>query len=341
MLKKVFTFFIASIVISSLPLNVEASTNKKSNQRTTNKEIVNKKIVGKKLEKKTKGTLVSKKIVGKKNTIKNTSKNKSNQFISTEKHTQLDTTVSVASANKIKYAVFNYQNGKIYEANLENTIWPIASLTKLMTAHVFLKNHPDLDNCQAEITSEDVDKVKNTSTKLGFNQPYSCKKLLEVMLVASDNYAASALARSIPGWSKQQFIYNMNKQAREWKMNNTYFHDSSGLSAYNKSSILDYKNLTMEIVKNPIISDFSTSQFIYAKNRANNTIQYKNSNRLIRDYGFNTELSKTGYIRESGYNLVHLADCQNNIGVIEFGAKSSMQRSNFVKEKLSKYGCSS
>ncbi len=361
MLKKVLTFFIASIVMSSLPFNVEASTNKQATQKTQkNQKVAKKQTVGKKVTtkknvaKKTERKIPNKQLAQKSNNkksvnkkikqvVKNSKSTTSKQLVASKSKDKVKPSyrsVSQRSANKIKYAVFNYQNGKVYEANLENTIWPIASLTKLMTAHVFIKNHPDLDNCQAEITSEDVDRIKNTSTKLAFNKPYSCKKLLEVMLIASDNYAASALARAIPGWSKQKFIYNMNKQAREWHMNNTYFHDSSGLSAYNKSSILDYKNLTMEIVKNPIISDFSTSQITYAKNRANNTIQYRNSNRLIRDYGFNTELSKTGYIRESGYNLVHLADCQNNIGVIEFGATSSMQRSNFVKEKLSKYGCS-
>lgn len=317
MLKKTFTLLISTLLISTLSFNVEANT---VNQQ---KNIKQQKVV-------------------KKSQLNKSNNKKSNKNASKNQKRVNQPSASTANLdNKIKYAVFNYENGKVYESNLENIIWPIASLTKLMTAHVFIKNHPDLENCQVNITSEDIDKIKNTSTKLAFNKPYECTKLLEVMLVASDNYAASALARSIPNWSKQKFINQMNLQAKEWNMTNTYFHDSSGLSPFNKSSILDYKNLAMEIVKNPIISDVSTSQSIHAKNRFNNTITYKNSNRLIRDYGFNTELSKTGYIRESGYNLVHLADCQENIGVIEFGARSSIQRSNFVKEKLSKYGCNS
>ncbi len=245
------------------------------------------------------------------------------------------------SFQNIKYAVFNYENGKVYESNSMDVVWPIASLTKIMTAQVFVDNHPNLDNCTATITEADIDTIKGTGTKLGFNKPYSCINLLQVMLVASDNYAASALARSIPGWSKNRFISEMNKTAQEFGLQNTTFVDSSGLSPMNKSSVSDYAKLTMNVVRNPIISNLSSSEFVYSKNKWNQQILYRNSNRLIRLNGYDTELSKTGYIRESGYNLVHLADCKNNIGVIEFGARSSEQRSNFVKDKLSKYGCAS
>lgn len=243
------------------------------------------------------------------------------------------------SPTDIKYAVFNYANGETYESKAADTIWPIASLTKLMTAEIFVKNHPNIDGCYASINESDRDLIKNTGTKLAFNKPYSCRNLLEVMLVASDNYAASALARHIPGWSKDKFIREMNIQAKKWGLDNTSFVDSSGLSPMNRSSINDYKDLTMHVVKNPVISEISSSQFVYSKNKWDRPIQYGNSNRLIRLNGFETELSKTGHIRESGYNLVHLSGCKNNIGVIEFGARSSEQRSNFVRQKLSQYGC--
>ncbi len=250
-------------------------------------------------------------------------------------------TNNFSSIQNIKYAVFNYENGKVYESNSMDVVWPVASLTKLMTAQVFLDNHPNLENCSATITEADIDNIKGTGTKLGFNKPYSCINLLQVMLVASDNYAASALSRSVPGWSKAKFVNEMNKTAKEFGLQNTNFVDSSGLSPMNRSSVSDYAKLTMHVVRNQVISDLSSSEFVYSNNKWNQKILYRNSNRLIRLNGFDTELSKTGYIRESGYNLVHLADCKNNIGVIEFGARSSEQRSNFVKDKLSKYGCAS
>jgi D-alanyl-D-alanine endopeptidase (penicillin-binding protein 7) len=241
--------------------------------------------------------------------------------------------------NNIKYTVFNYKNGEILEESNSNVVWPIASLTKLMTAYVFVTNTPDLKNCTTAITEEDNDLIKNTHTRLSAHKVYSCENLLQVMLVASDNYAASALARSIPGWGKADFVKKMNIQAKEWGLTNTRFVDSSGLSPENHSTPDDYRKLAMNVVKNQEISKVSSQHEITAENKWNKVIQYRSSNKLIREYGLEVALSKTGYIRESGYNLVHLGLCSNNVGVIEFGARSSDQRAYFVKQKLSKYGC--
>lgn len=241
--------------------------------------------------------------------------------------------------NNIKYTVFNYKNGEILEESNSNVVWPIASLTKLMTAYVFVTNTPSLKNCTTSITEEDNDLLKNTHTRLSAHKVYSCENLLQVMLVASDNYAASALARSVPGWSKAEFVKKMNSQAKEWGLSNTKFVDSSGLSPENHSTPDDYRKLAMNVVKNPEISRVSSQHEITAENKWNKVIQYRSSNKLVREYGLEVALSKTGYIRESGYNLVHLGMCSNNVGVIEFGARSSDQRAYFVKQKLAKYGC--
>ncbi len=244
------------------------------------------------------------------------------------------------SAQNIKYSVFNYHNGKVLEENHSSVIWPIASLTKLMTAYIFVNNVPNIKDCNTTITLADTDTIKGTRTKLATNKPYNCEKLLQVMLIASDNYAASALARSVPGWTKSDFIRSMNEQARKWGLDDTRFVDSSGLSPHNKSSVDDYRILTTNVVKDSIVSDISSQESIVAENKWNKSITYRNSNKLVREHGLLVNLSKTGYIRESGYNLVHLANCSTPIGVVEFGARSSEQRANFVKQKLAKYGCS-
>ncbi len=241
--------------------------------------------------------------------------------------------------SNIKYSVFNYKTGEVLEESNSNIVWPIASLTKLMTAYVFVTNTPDLNNCTVTITEADKDLIKNTHTRLSANKPYECRELLHVMLLASDNYAASAFARSVPGWSKADFVRKMNSQAKEWGLTNTRFVDSSGLSPENHSSVDDYRKLTMNVVKNHEVSKISSQHQVVAENKWNKPITYKNSNMLVRELGYDVHLSKTGYIRESGYNLVHLGDCPGNIGVIEFNASSTNQRAYFVKQKLAKYGC--
>lgn len=241
--------------------------------------------------------------------------------------------------SNIKYSVFNYKTGEVLEQSDANVVWPIASLTKLMTAYVFITNTPDLKKCKTSITDADRDLIKNTRTRLSSYKSYPCRELLEVMLMASDNYAASALARSVRGWSKPDFIGEMNDQARKWGLTNTRFVDSSGLSPDNRSSVDDYRKLTMNVVKNYEVSKISSQHQVVTENKWNKPITYRNSNMLVRELGLDVNLSKTGYIRESGYNLVHLGDCPANIGVIEFNASSSGQRAYFVKQKLAKYGC--
>ena len=44
---------------------------------------------------------------------------------------------SVNAKDSKPYIVFDYENNKVLEQKLENKIWSIASLTKLMTAYVF------------------------------------------------------------------------------------------------------------------------------------------------------------------------------------------------------------
>ena len=62
----------------------------------------------------------------------------------------------------------------------------------------------------------------------------------------------------------------------------------------------------------------------------------------MREEVFDAAINKTGYIRESGYNLVFVNKnpCNHStIGVISLNNHSSAFRSNFTKGKLEQYGC--
>lgn len=241
------------------------------------------------------------------------------------------------------YIVFDFQNQQILEQKNEHLSLPIASVTKLMTANVFmqLNNNP---NCAIAITDEDNDTIKNTKTRLPKNIPLSCSSLLKAMLVSSDNYAASALSRSIDGYTKQDFINQMNHTAKQWGMNNTFFVDPSGLSYKNRSSVYDLVTLSHHSMLNPNIRNITGFQSVDI-NPINNhqKISFRNSNSLVRNGNYSAFLSKTGYIRESGYNLVFVNGnkCANNrmIGVISLNNSSSSNRALFTMDKLVNYGC--
>ncbi|MCQ9123214.1 D-alanyl-D-alanine carboxypeptidase family protein [Rodentibacter caecimuris] len=237
------------------------------------------------------------------------------------------------------YVVYDFTHDKVLESSSPNHVQPIASVTKLMTANVFLENNKN-PRCAASITDDDHDYIKGTRTKLPTYTPIPCNELLKAMLVHSDNYAAHALSRSA-GMSRLQFIQKMNEKARELGMRSTRFTDSSGLSDSNISSVMDLVKLTKYSLNKPQIKDFSNmpSAYIQAGGRQ---VLVRNTNKLVREAVFDAAINKTGYIRESGYNLVfvnkHL--CRNSaIGVISLNNSSSQFRTNFTKNKLEKYGC--
>ena len=117
------------------------------------------------------------------------------------------------------YVVYDFTHDRILESRAPNNVQPIASVTKLMTANVFLENNKN-PNCSASISDEDFDYIKGTGTKLPKHTPISCNELLKAMLVHSDNYAAHALSRSA-GMSRSQFIQKMNQKAKQLGINST------------------------------------------------------------------------------------------------------------------------
>lgn len=238
------------------------------------------------------------------------------------------------------YVVYDFTHDRVLESRAPNNVQPIASVTKLMTAIIFLENNEN-KNCAVAISSEDADYIKGTGTKLPKNTPIACKELLTAMLVHSDNYAAHALARAT-GMSKAQFIQKMNQKAQQLGMRSTRFHDSSGLSSLNISSAIDLVKLTKYSLNYPQIHVLSNTRAAYIKAGRRNVF-VQNTNRLVREEIFDAAVNKTGYIRESGYNLVFVNKhhCNNAmIGVISLNNQSSAARSNFTKNKLQQYGCS-
>lgn len=244
---------------------------------------------------------------------------------------------TVAAAQS--YVVYDFTHNKILESNSVHSVRPIASVTKLMTANVFLEHNKNA-RCTASITAEDTDYIKGTSTKLPKNTPISCNELLKAMLVHSDNYAAHALSRSA-GMSRSQFIQKMNEKARALGMTSTRFIDSSGLSNGNVSSVMDLVKLAKYSLNKAEIKRLSNISSTYIQIGKRN-IFVKNTNKLVRDEIFSAAINKTGYIRESGYNLVFVNKVPCNratIGVISLNNVSSAYRSSFTKSKLEKYGC--
>src|SRR2546425_12887829 len=101
-----------------------------------------------------------------------------------------------------------------------------------MTETVFLENDPDLTE---QVTVERSDVFQASTTHLHSNDKVTADDLLHLLLIASDNAAARALARISP-YGSEGFIARMNEKAAELGLQSTQYADPSGLLSENISS---------------------------------------------------------------------------------------------------------
>jgi D-alanyl-D-alanine endopeptidase (penicillin-binding protein 7) len=178
---------------------------------------------------------------------------------------------------------------------------PIASITKLMTAMVILDSGVNMGGL-ITIEESDKDTIRYSRSRLPVGTRLSRMQALLLALMASENRAAHALARTFPG-GKGEFVRAMNKKARSLGLSETRFEDSSGLSGGNVSSAQDLCSLVNAAYRYPLIRTFSTRKELILKN-GRKPLRFVNTNSLVRGSGWDIGLSKTGYILESGRCLV-------------------------------------
>ena len=87
--------------------------------------------------------------------------------------------------------VLDAKGNVIYSKDIDS-VRPIASITKLMTAMVVLDSGLDLQE-SITITKEDRDLVRLTGSRLDYGATLSRKELVLLALMSSENRAATAL----------------------------------------------------------------------------------------------------------------------------------------------------
>ncbi|MGA8010441.1 MAG: D-alanyl-D-alanine endopeptidase [Thiomonas sp.] len=197
--------------------------------------------------------------------------------------------------------VVDESTGRVLLSKDADTARPIASLTKLMTAAVILDAHQPMDQA-IEITDADIDTLKWSSSRLRPGTKLTREELLKLALMSSENRAAHALARNYPG-GLAAFISAMNAKARALGMNATQYVEPTGLSPQNESTAHDLALLVKAAYHYPLIRDFST----HPKSTVDvgpRTLQFRNTDHLVFNRGWDILLQKTGYINEAGHCLV-------------------------------------
>ncbi len=194
------------------------------------------------------------------------------------------------------------------ESNLEilfeknsNIALPMASITKLMTGLVVVESMQDMNEV-LEITEEDVDTHKHTSSRLKVGTRMTRGNLLHLALMSSENRAAAALGRNYPG-GISAFVNAMNIKAQVLGMSDSHYVDSSGLSSGNVANARDLAKLVMAAAQHPILRKYSTDTY-YSVDDGLREMHYGNTNGLVHNPDWHIRLQKTGYISEAGQCLV-------------------------------------
>lgn len=180
-------------------------------------------------------------------------------------------------------------------------VLPIASLTKLMTGLVIADANLPMDE-PITITQDDVDTYKGSRSRLAVGTTLSRGELMHLALMSSENRAAHALGRTFPG-GLTKFVQLMNSKALELGMRDTRYVEPTGLLSENQSSARDLATLVAVAYERPILRDLSTSPS-HQLALGHRTLQFNNSNGLIRNPEWDIGLQKTGYISEAGRCLV-------------------------------------
>jgi D-alanyl-D-alanine endopeptidase (penicillin-binding protein 7) len=197
--------------------------------------------------------------------------------------------------------VVDQSTNEVLFSKNDDAILPIASLTKLMTGLVVAEAQLSLDE-EITITREDVDTLKGSRSRLAIGARLTRGELMHLSLMSSENRAAHALGRTYPG-GINAFIQAMNRKAQALGMTDSRFVDPTGLSSRNQSSARDLATLAVASYEEPILRELSTSPG-YQLAVGRKTLQYNNSNGLVRNDNWDIGLQKTGYISEAGRCLV-------------------------------------
>lgn len=192
-------------------------------------------------------------------------------------------------------------SGQTILAKNSDSVMPIASITKLMTAMVLLDSGVDMQQ-RVVVSREDVDHLKGTHSRLRPGSSLTRDDLLLIALMASENRAAAALARTFPGGT-EAFVAAMNAKARALGMQDTHYVDPTGLDSDNVSSPRDLARLVKAAARYPLIREYTTRGRAKVEARGR-TLAYHNTNRLVSNPHWDIDLSKTGYISEAGRCLV-------------------------------------
>ena len=221
--------------------------------------------------------------------------------------------------------IYDPTSGKVLWEEHSQDERSIASITKVMTAVVFLESATDLDQ-QVQIARSDT--FAASTTYLRANDRVRLVDLLHLLLLPSDNAAARALARLSP-LGYDGFIARMNQKAKDLGLDHTSYADSSGLNSDNVSSAYDMARLISFAAEDDRIGPIMRTPEYTFRTAVGRIITVHSTNQILRAGDVEVRGGKTGFIAKAGYclaTLLRLPQGGPSLAVVVLGANSNPGR---------------
>nr|WP_241022067.1 M56 family metallopeptidase [Burkholderia sp. Ac-20353] len=210
--------------------------------------------------------------------------------------------------------VVDDSSGKVLFQKRPDDVVPIASLTKLMTAMVVLDTQPDMSRT-IRIDEADTRALQHSRTGLPVGARLPLREVLQLALMSSNNSAAYALAHNYPG-GLPAFRIAMRAKIAALGLKHTTIDEPTGLSPRNTSTASDVAAMVNAAARYPAIARATTDSSRVV--RINGTpVEYRNTNPLVGQKGWDIALSKTGFNSEAGRCLtMRLRSVEKNVTVV-------------------------
>lgn len=237
------------------------------------------------------------------------------------------------------YIVVEANTGKVLDGENIDIKRPLASITKLMVACIVMEKLATgaVKLTDQIIVSKNASNIGGSQVYLSEGETFTLEELMKAMMIHSANDAAYAISEHVAG-GIDEMIRLMNDKVKIMGLKNTEFHSVHGLppekgEKEDLASCHDLATLARELLKYPKIIEWTgtvTDSF------RNGKFVLSNTNKLLTKLP-GTDGLKTGYYRESGFNIVATAKKEEiRFIVVVMGSPSGIIRDKVAIEKLKK-----
>lgn len=196
--------------------------------------------------------------------------------------------------------LYDLESGEVLVTRAADTIRPVASLTKLVSALAMASESPDLDQVQC-VDQRFYPTRSGATSRFSTGDCYRGWDYVGAALVSSDNRGAYGM-QVVSGLPYDHFIQRMNEVSGELTMSLSSWADPSGLEDENLSTARDMARAAVAVAWHPTLSVAATAPYWdVLRQDVERTRRLFSTNRLSGREDVEVLAAKTGYTDTAGY----------------------------------------